>query len=526
MKTTQDEPPTSTGYQMLIFGPFRLDPVQRVLRDGDKALRLGSRAFEILLMLAERAGEVVSKNELIARVWPGSIVQDATLRVHIAALRKALGDGDSGIRYVENFSGRGYRFVAHVIRRQETAASGTPAFATTWADNVLAPLTRIEGRAQVIGKLAARIPQRRLVTICGPGGMGKTTVAMAVADELSCAYEHGVRFVDLALLTDPQLVAPTLASTLGLATLAEDPMPGILAFLRDKSMLILLDNCEHLVEAATSLAEKVLQGAPNVHLLATSREPLRAESEYVHRLAPLESPEPSGTLSRADALAFPAIRLFVERAIASLDTFELHDADILFVTQICHELDGNPLAIELAAARVELLGVRGLAARLDDCLQLLTKGRRTALPRHRTLRATLDWSHGLLSASEQITLRRLALFPGSFDMESASAVAADERIHAVDVFDNVTNLVAKSLLTSDATGEQVRYRLLDTTRVFALEKLRNSNELAEIKGRHAEIRYSPGAAEARTPRKHAPPFSGRKEPANQLSTSDTGTFRI
>jgi predicted ATPase len=264
---------------------------------------------------------------------------------------------------------------------------------------------------------------------------------------------------------------------LDLAPVPDDALPGVLAFLKNKSMLLVLDNCEHVVEAAAGIAERVLQSAPGLHLLATSREPLRAESEYIHRLSPLETPAPSALMTLPEALRFPAIELFLERALASLDSFELHDHDIPLVAQICSRLEGNPLAIELAAARVDLFGVRGVAARLDDCLELLTRGRRTALPRHKSLRATLDWSYGLLSPVEQVMLRRVAVFSGYFDLESAHAVGPDEHVRTDDVADTLTNLVAKSLLTTDTAGEQLLYRVPDTIRAYALEKLQGSNEL-------------------------------------------------
>jgi predicted ATPase/DNA-binding winged helix-turn-helix (wHTH) protein len=504
-KTMRGEEPETAGYEVLSFGPFRLDPVQHTLLDGDTPLRLGSRALEILIALVERAGEVVSKNELLARVWPDTIVEEGNLRAHITALRKVLGDGKSGIRYVDNFSGRGYRFVAPVVRiwerqsRAQVPASvmhpGARPSSAHLAEHLPASLTHIIGRTQVITTLTARMPERRFVTIVGPGGMGKTTVALCVADQLAGAYEHGVRFVDLGSLADPQQVANALALVLGVALLTEDPLPRILSFLKDKSMLIVLDNCEHVITTAAYLAEKVLQGAPGVHILATSRESLRAESEHVLRLLPLETPTASTPLTCTEGLAYPAIQLFVERAMASLDTFEFHDADARIVAEICRRLDGNPLAIELVAARVDLFGVRGLAECMSDGFQLLMKGRRTALPRQQTLRATLDWSYALLSPSEQKTLCRLSVFAGGFDLRSAAAVAADDRAGAAEVFEDLASLVAKSFITADVTGEQALYRLLETPRAYALEKLRSGSEFATIRERHAQMWCTSGAAE-------------------------------
>jgi len=472
----------SPGYDVLTFGRFRLDPVRYVLHEGAKPLRLGSRALEILILLTQRSGQVVSKNELLDRVWPKSVAQEATLRVHIAALRKALGDGEHGTRYVENFSGRGYRFVAPVTRQRASSSPEPmpvpPVRDVDISDTDTLPvlLTRMVGREQAVAALAARVLQQRLVTVAGAGGAGKSVVAAAVAEKQSAVYEHGVRFVDLSGVTHSRNISGTLSAALGIADLAEDAMPGILSFLKDKSMLIVFDNCEHVVETVAAMAERILQRAPKAHLLATSREPLRAACEYVHRLPPLEVPAPSANPVRAEVLASPAIQLFVERASAALDSFELTTEDLPAVVEICRRLEGNPLAIELAAARVDFFGVRGLAARLDDCLGLLTRGPRTALPRHQSLRANFDWSHGLLSALEQVVLRRIAVLPGRFNLDSANAAAVDGKVRMVDVFDTLTNLVAKSLLGTDLTDDGILYRLSETTRSYAMEKLLSSEE--------------------------------------------------
>ena len=476
-----------SGGELLLFGPFRLDPLQRVLQEGERPVRLGGPSLEILLVLVERAGELVGKDQIMARVWPNIVAEEATLRVHLSALRKALGDGQSGARYVQNVTGQGYRFVAAVTRlEQDGPAPATPVAATERRHDLPAPHTRMVGRSEIVSTLATRLPQQRFVTVVGPGGIGKTTVALATAEKLSASYRHGACFVDLASITDPPLVPSTLASVLGLEVLSDNPVSALLGFLADKHLLIVLDNCEHVVEAAAQLAEQVLRGAPGVHIIATSREPLRSEGEWVHRLEPLDIPPSSATLTAAEALAYSAIELFIERAVASLDSFELSDADASIIAELCRRLGGIPLAIELAAARVDLLGIRELATRLEDCLQLLTKGDRTAPPRHQTLRATLDWSYGLLSGTERVILRRIAVFPGGFNLASASAVAADDDVSVADVFDGIINLGAKSLIAADVTGEQVLFRLLEATRVYALEKLDACGETAAIRRRHAE----------------------------------------
>jgi predicted ATPase/DNA-binding winged helix-turn-helix (wHTH) protein len=470
--------------QVCSFGPFRLLTVQRTLMEGEQRVRLGSRALEILLLLVEHAGQLVGKHELIERVWHNIAVDETVLRVHIAALRKALGDGQSGIRYVENVVGRGYRFVAPVARQAADASQPTMAEADS-RDRLPAPLSRVIGRSTIIRALAERVVQRRFVTIVGPGGIGKTTVALAAAEKLLHDRGHRVCFVDLATLSDAHLVPATLASLLGLGGLSRDPLPSLLAFLKNAQILIVLDNCEHVIGAAAELAERLVREAPGVHLLATSREPLRSQGEWIHRLSALEVPPASAVLSAADALAFPAIQLFAERAMASLDSFELKDADVPIIADLCRRLDGIPLAIELVAARVGFLGLHQLAARLEVGIQIPTKGRRTVAPRQQSLRSTLDWSYALLSEMEQRVFRRIAIFRGRFDIEAAIAIVSDGEIDGAEALETVLSLADKSLVTADVAEEEVAYRLLETTRAYALEKLNASTECLDISRRHA-----------------------------------------
>jgi predicted ATPase/DNA-binding winged helix-turn-helix (wHTH) protein len=473
--------------RVLAFGPFRFRPLQRVLEEGGRPVRLGSRALELLSTLLSHSGEAVTKGELMARVWPDSVVEEATLRVHVATLRKALRDGRNGARYIQNITGIGYRFIATVSELDGNAAARrtVPPPALKSPGNLPTPLARMIGRADSLARITRRLPRERLITIVGPGGIGKTALALAAANTLAEAYADGVYFVDLASVTDPQLVPNTFAAVFGHAVLSDDPLPGLIASLRDKRVLIVLDNCEHVILAAATLAEKVLRRAPNVHLLATSREPLRAEGERVHRLAPLEAPPPAAELSIGEALGYPAIELFAERALESLDSFELQDADIPIVSDLCRKLDGIPLAIELMAARVDLLGIRGLAEHMRDEVRRLPNSRRAVPPRHRTLEATLDWSYSLLSDTEQRILRRFAVFAGGFDLASARAIVSDATIGDADVLNGILSLGAKSLLSADVSDDEVTYRLLETTRAYARERLFSSDESAEISRRHA-----------------------------------------
>ena len=400
--------------RVICFGSFRLLPAQGLLLDGDKPVPLGSRALDILIAMVERPGELVGKDELMARVWPNTFVEPANLTVHIAALRRALCDGRDGNRFLINIPGRGYRFVAPIHGSEGLDTSHPQPAVAGHLHNLPAPVTRLIGREYVVAGLTTFFSQDRFVTIVGPGGIGKTSVALTVAEQRVEKYAHGARLIDLGPVADPRLVPTALACALGIEIGAQISLPSLIATLRDKKMLLVLDNCEHLVAAAAGLAAEVLRGAPGVHILATSCEPLRTEGERVYRLPPLESPMVASGICAEDALRFPAVQLFVERTAAALGEYVFSDVDAPIVAEICRKLDGIPLAIEFAAARVPCFGIAGLAARLDDPLHVLVGGSRTAHPRQRTMRATLDWSYDLLPEAEQAVLRRLSVFTGRF----------------------------------------------------------------------------------------------------------------
>ncbi len=484
----QPVPETS---QALSFGTFRLFKTQRQLLDRGRPVRLGSRALDLLIALVDRPGEVISRRDLESLVWPRTIVEETSLRAHISALRKALGDGLEGARYITNIPGRGYCFVAAVSKEADLPAIGVSSSATGPLPSLPFTRTRLIGRDEALQSVAAMLAKRRLVTVTGPGGMGKTTTALAVADELALNYRDGVRFVDFTPVTDPTLLASTVALALGVSGTSPDlptARTALAAYLADSHMLLVLDNCEHVIEAAAALVEMLLTATTELAILITSREPLNVADEWVYRLASLQLPPASGPLNAAQALESAAAQLFVQRASAASESFVLTDDLAPVLRDVCWRLDGIPLAIELAAARIDALRLEGLASRIDEHLLLLTRGRRTAIPRHRTLRALVDWSYALLSPFEQTVLRRLAVFKAGFTLESATALAATEADDRAATAEVVLNLAAKSLVaieTIEACAHDVRYRMLETTRAFAMERLQQSDEHRAVFHRYA-----------------------------------------
>jgi predicted ATPase/DNA-binding winged helix-turn-helix (wHTH) protein len=467
------------------FGPFLLLAEERLLLEGDRSVRLGSRAFDILVFLIERAGEVVGKEELLMRIWPQTFVEEANLKIQVSALRRALGDGQDGNRYIVTVVGRGYNFVAP-IRIEEPERIRPSAALSTAKHNLPLAVTRIIGREQTVETLISRLSRQRLVTVIGPGGIGKTTVALTVAERLVAEYEDGVWLVDLASLEDAHFVPSAVGTVLGLQIHGEDPIRSLVAALRDSCMLLLLDNCEHVVDEVAGLARALLGGAKDVAILATSREPLRVAGESEFRLGPLGSPQASSKLTAAEAATFPVVQLFVERVAAIVEDFVLTDENAPLVVEVCRGLDGLPLAIEFAAPGVEVLGLEGLAARLNGSLPLLGLRLRGRVRRHRTMRAVIDWGYNLLNPEEQLFFKALGIFSGGFTVEAAAAVAMDSATVGIEAINRLADLVAKSLVVADVSGNRPRFRLLETIRAYAIETLGESDERQYVVRRHAE----------------------------------------
>jgi predicted ATPase len=464
------------------FDAFQLVPARELLLDGDKPVRIGSRALRILSVLVERAGELIGKNELIELVWPDTYVEEGNLKVHIAALRRILGDADG--RYIANIPGRGYRFIAEVARL-EVSEDRSP-IATRPSTYVPALLTRVIGREQAIEDIRNLLSEHRFVTITGAGGIGKTTVGIAVVERLAPAVKDQACFVELAAVPDSTLLAGVIASALGVRTSSSDPIAAIVELIGVKEMLLVLDNCEHVVQRMAEIAETLLTRIPSLKILATSREPLHARGEQVYRLAALGFPVENAALDAKSALGYSAIELFVERARSSTVSLAFGDDDVAPVSQICRQLDGLPLALELAAARIGNFGFARLASRLDDRFSVLTKGQRTAMPRQKTLRATLDWSFELLTDREQSLLSRCGIFADTFTLETAAAVCLEPDESRHSLLDDLSSLADKSMLMIDTSADPVRYYLLESTKSYALERLQTSGQFDIISMRRAQ----------------------------------------
>jgi len=475
-------------------GHWEIDLARRELRSRGVAAPLGGRAFEILEVLVQAAGELVNKYDLIRRVWPGATVGENTLHVHISAVRKAFG---SDRELLKSVSGRGYRLLGTwSIQRGnsglgsdlETATEQLPErsrLTSRRTTNLPQPVSELIGRDAELREILNLSSTQRLVTLTGTGGIGKTRLALEAARREIPRFADGVWVAELAPLTDPGLVPVTVATALGLELAAGTASPqSIATALGSRQIMLVLDNCEHVVEAAAQIADLLLRANPAMHVIATSRELLRTEGEWAYRVPPLAFPLENSS-DGEDQQRYGAVRLFNDRVRSAATSFSPDVRTAASIAVICRRLEGIPLAIELAAARAATLGIESVASGLDDLFRLLTGGRRTALPRHQTLRETLNWSYGLLTETERIVLRRLAIFAGGFSLPAAATVAADNEFSSMDIVDCVANLVAKSLVVIEPGGASSRYRLLETTRAYALERLAQAGEVDTVAARHA-----------------------------------------
>ncbi|MFJ4345416.1 ATP-binding protein [Pseudomonas sp. NPDC089401] len=491
MEPSQDEQ-LEPSLSAIAFGPFQVVPGARRLTREGAPVAIGGRAFDLLLALLEQPGRVVSKRELLKRVWPDQVVEEGSLRFHMTGLRRTLGDGEDGARYIDTQVGVGYAFVAPLARPvgEPPAAAALP---LANGSGLLGTVGSLPPRAQLIGRdadvaqVCEHLLQPRLFTIVGPGGVGKTSLAVEIGHRLAAARDGAVRFVDLAQVEDAGVVPSAIAGALGIPVQAEQPLFVLLAHLRGQRLLLLIDNCEHLVDAVSALVEQIREAAPGVAILATSREPLRALGEHLHRLEPLAFPAEHQALGLDELLAFPAIRLFVERALSGNTGLTLSTADARLIGDICQRLEGMALPIELAAMRVASHGVQATHTLLGERFSLGWSGRRTAQPRHQTLRAMFDWSYGLLAEQERLVFDRLAVFVGPFSLQAASQIVADQALDPLDAAASLDQLCAKGLVTVECSDALASYRLLEMTRAYAREKLllRGPQQAHALAFRHA-----------------------------------------
>jgi len=474
--------------EIVKFGPYQLWPLERRLWRGDDEVKLVGRAFDILVLLVQNAGNVVARQQLMDFAWSGLIVDDSNLRVQIATLRSTLGDTKDGVEYIKTVPRRGYSFVAPV-EREEAPSQASLGLPTSSSQNCFPSFPsasrRIIGRANDIAEIVASLHASRFVSVVGAGGMGKTVVAIAVAHATMRDFDNEAIFVDLSVVTSEECVDVAIAAASCLAPRSGDALADVIAHVGNRRVLMVLDNCEHVIGAASAAAERLFAEAPNLFILTTSREGLRAEGENVYRLEGLACPPDNPDLDSAQALAWPAIQLFMERAAASGHRRPLADDEVPSVVSICRRLDGMALAIELAASRAASHGIIGTSELMNHRFKLMWQGRRGAVCRHQTMNALLDWSYNSLGTVEQLVLARLSIFVGSIAVRAAEDVVADDRIDPLEVVNALVRLAEKSLISVDGTHGEVRYRLLDMTRTYAAAKLAESGEQASVARRHA-----------------------------------------
>ncbi|KUY76760.1 winged helix-turn-helix domain-containing protein [Burkholderia cepacia] len=458
---------------MIRIGTLHVFLDRREIRSNGKLLRIGSRAFEILELLIRANGALVSKDEIMQRVWPHTVVEENNLQVHIAALRKALADDRNLIVTVP---GRGYRLVGG---RTDVAP---PVRAVT--SRLTAAPTALVGREQTVAEVLAALDTARVVTLVGAGGIGKTRLALEAAMRAEARFPDGAAFVSLATVAAPQFVPDALAAAFGIAQPAGSlTLEAVLASVANRRMLLVLDNCEHLLDAAARIASALTESDAGLRVLATSREALRIQGERLCPIPPLEVPREGA--DDAETLGASAVQLFSARVQAADPRFPLDERSVSLMASVCRRLDGLPLAIELAAARAAVLGIDVLAAHLDDHFRLLTGGFRTALPRHQTLQAMYDWSYRLLGDAERLLLRWLGVFRGTFSIDAVREIVGATRLADADLLDTIAGLVSKSLLSLESAHGAPRYRLLTTTRAYALQQLENNGECAAAARAHA-----------------------------------------
>lgn len=448
------------------FARFELQPDERRLMADQQTVHLGPRAFDLLVALVERAGHLVTKEALLSRIWNRVIVEENALQAQVSMLRKVLGQ-----RAIATVAGQGYRFALAVEALQAPSQAGTVP-----KHNLPQQLTNFIGREREIAEIRRWLEATRLLTLTGAGGCGKTRLALQVAAAVHDGYPNGTWLVELAPLADPMLIGQVLSNVLMVETQpAQDPVDAVTEWLGSQRTLLVLDNAEHLIDACARLAERLLQRCAGLTVLVTSRERLGIDGELNYRVPSLSLP--NGPTSEG-VLSSEAARLFIDRARLQRLDFEVSVRDADELAAICHRLDGIALAIELAAPRMRVMSLEALSQGLDDRFRLLTGGSRTALPRHRTLRSLIEWSHELLTEAEKLVLRRAAVFSNGWTLKAAERVCSGNGVDPESVLDLLGALVDKNLVVAEPKGLETRFAMLETVRHYALERLRDSGEEA------------------------------------------------
>lgn len=457
------------------FGPFLLIPEQQLLLENEKAVRIGARALILLTALVQRHGEVVGKRELLSLVWPGIDVDEGNLKVTIAAIRLILGKASDSPNYIATVFGRGYQFIETVRNARPYPQAHYPTAASCSSSSFISA-KRIFGREDAINSILHELKHARLISIVGPGGVGKTTLALEVIDRAARVFKGGASLVDLSLLEEVSQVEEAIAEAIRTHVKTGDKSDGV-------DILLVIDNCEHLIDTVAKCVDQILTTTRTVKLLATSREPMSIRGERVRRLCGLDLPTQIEKITAEEALAFPAIQLFVERATEKLKSFRLSDLNAPAIAAICHRLEGHALSIERVSLRVGVLGVVEMLDHIDRRFHMFD-GYHEGPERHRTLTASVNASYALLSPNQQAIMRRLSTFEGTFDLESARIIGGAEGSDPAEVVEDIACLVAKSLLSTEVLNGEVRYRQSHVARAFALEEQRAHLQQAQVQRRH------------------------------------------
>ncbi|MBV4456024.1 MULTISPECIES: winged helix-turn-helix domain-containing protein [Pseudomonas] len=463
--TAMNNPPAIDADGTVRFGAYVFHRQQRLVSKSGLPVPLGGRALDILSVLLQAPGQYISKATLIERVWPNSVVEENNLRVHIAALRRAL----DGQRFILNDPQRGYCFAAPAQGAVQVALP---------RHNLAARLSPVIGRDELLGVLQRRLFGQRLMTLTGCAGVGKSTLAQALAERVLPRYRDGVWWVDLATLAAPAGLLRHVAAALHLAPCAN--ATELSRQLATRQLLLVLDGADRLLAACRHLVRVLGETAPQVSVLVSSREALQAPGEWVQRVPRLVVPAPSALGSVEQAMLYPAVQLFIARVRAGQQGFVLRPQDLAPLRDICRRLDGVPLALELAAAQVDALGVRGLQQQLCKGLQVLTRGRRTAVERHQSLTAALDWTYERLSLPERWLFLQLGLFKMAVTLPTLSELIAGTELEHADLSYLLDRLVGMSLLTLEPGPGKPRYRLLNCLRSYALAQLRDPVQVERL----------------------------------------------